>query len=306
MRYVRALILSFASAVLLCGCASNDEGEKSSAYVTVYDINTERSGLEAAKSEVMASSDDLSESVRALLQRMIEGPAKDRVNAAIPAEVSDVTFTIGAQTVTVNFDTAFNDVEKLRKLLCEAAIVRTLCQLEDVYAVSFAVDRSPLTDLRGNPIGVLTPDSFTGINGLTPDGKERSDLHLYFASADGKSLVERVENVSYSADAAPDRVVVENLITGPKSTDAFATINPSTSVLDVMTRGGICYVSLSRDFLNKTTNVTDEVVIYSLVDSLTELGNVNKVQIIIDAKEDAKLGEYDLSKLYERNLEMIE
>ena len=99
---------------------------------------------------------------------------------------------------------------------------------------------------------------------------------------------------------------MESLIAGPKSTDAFATIDPATSVLDVTTRSGICYVSLSKDFLNKTTNVSDEVLIYSLVDSLTELGNVNKVQILIDGKSDAGLGEYDLSGLFERSLDMIE
>ncbi len=306
MRYFRTLMLSFAAAALLCGCKANEEGVKSSSYVTIYDINADNTGLCAAESAISAESEDVSESVRLLLQRMIEGPAGDRVNAAIPVEVSEVTFTVGAQTVAVNFDGAFNDVPKLRMLLCEAAVVRTLCRLEDVYAVSFMVDKTPITDLRGNPIGVLTPDSFTGIDGLTPDGKERADLHLYFACANGQSLVERVESVSYSADTSPDRVVVESLIAGPGSTDVFATIDPATTVLDVTTKGGICYVSLSRDFLNKTTNVSDEVLLYSLVDSLTELGNVNKVQILIDAKEDAKLGEYDLSKLYERNLEMIE
>ena len=101
-------------------------------------------------------------------------------------------------------------------------------------------------------------------------------------------------------------MVVESIIAGPKSSEVFATVNPSTVINDVMTDNGICYVSLNRDFLNKTTNVSDEVLIYSLVNSLTQLGNVNKVQILIDGRSDARLGEYDLSKLFERNLEMIE
>ena len=149
MRYYRVLMLSFAAAFVLCGCAANDEGQKSSAYVNVYDISADNAGLEAAGSAVLADSEDVSGSVRVLLQRMIEGPAGGRVNAAIPVEVSEVTFTVGAQTVAVNFDGAFNDVGRLRRLLCEAAVVRTLCQLEDVYAVSFMIDHTPITDLRG-------------------------------------------------------------------------------------------------------------------------------------------------------------
>ena len=302
MRHMREILLSITAAIILCGCAANEEGIKSPSCVVAYDIKPDGTGLEAKETDVMVSSDDISESVRLLLQRMIEGPAGNRLGAAVPTEVSEVTFTVGAQTASVNFDGAFNDVPKLRRLLCEAAVVRTLCQLEDIYAVSFMVDKTPITDLRGNPIGVLTPDSFAGLDGVS----EKTDLLLYFADESGKSLVERVESVTYLEDDAPDRVIVQNLILGPKSLDAFATLDPSTVIDDVMTKNGICYVSLSRDFLNKTTNVSDEVVIYSLVNSLTELGNVNKVQIMIDGKTDAKLGEYDLSQLFERSLDMIE
>ena len=306
MRRLISCILLFTFMLTLVSCASREEESKSSAGVFVYDIEEGGSGIKANEYALAASEEDISECVRELLQRMIDGPDGDRTGAAIPAEVSTITFTTGAQTVGVNFDSAFNDVPQLRRLLCEAAVVRTLCQIPDVYAVSFAVEKMPLTDLRGNPIGVLTPDSFTDIDGSTLEGYERSELHLFFADETGKHLVERSETVTYSAETAPDRVVVESIIAGPKSSEVFATVNPSTVINDVMTDNGICYVSLNRDFLNKTTNVSDEVLIYSLVNSLTQLGNVNKVQILIDGRSDARLGEYDLSKLFERNLEMIE
>ena len=291
----------FAAGCDSVGSEGIDEHFEASA---LYDVNMEESGLVMTQYQIPDDA-DLSESVRLLLQRMIDGKNGDRMQAAIPSQVSKVTFTAGAQTVTVDFDSSFNDVSRLRQLLCEAAVVRTLCRLDDVYAVSFAVDGMPLTDLRGNPIGVLTPDSFAG-RGFTPDGKERGEFHLFFASADGQSLVERVQNVTYCPDVSPERAVVENLIAGPKSSDAFATIDPATAVEDVMTRNGVCYISLSRDFLNKTTNVSDKVVIYSLVNSLTSLGNVNKVRITVDGGSAARFGEYDLSQLFERSLEMTE
>ncbi len=304
MRYVKPISLFLSLSFLLGACAAPAK-ETVSGGLYVYDLSSDMVSIAPAQYDFETSGEDISECVRQLLQRMIDGPAKNRVNAAIPEEITDVTFWIGAQTVTVDLDSSFNDVSQFRRLLCEAAVVRTLCQLEDVYAVSFAVDGAPITDLRGNPIGVLTPDSFTGLTGSTLEGYERSELHLFFATEDGKSLAERVETVQYTADISPERIIVESLIAGPKSSDAFATINPQAAVDDVTTRNGICYVSLNREFLNKTTNVSDEVLIYSLVDSLTSLGNVNKVQIIVDGRNDASLGEYDLSKLYERNLEMI-
>ena len=46
-------------------------------------------------------------------------------------------------------------------------------------------------------------------------------------------------------------------------------------------------------------------MIYSIVNSLTELGNINKVQILIDGEMNIHLGEYDLSTPFERDLDMI-
>ena len=45
-------------------------------------------------------------------------------------------------------------------------------------------------------------------------------------------------------------------------------------------------------------------MVYSIVNSLTDLTNINKVQILIDGDINVSLGEFDLSKMYERNLEM--
>ena len=45
-------------------------------------------------------------------------------------------------------------------------------------------------------------------------------------------------------------------------------------------------------------------MIYSIVNSLTDLTYINKVQILIDGDMNISLGEYDLSRMYERNLEM--
>ena len=152
---------------------------------------------------------------------------------------------------------------------------------------------------------LINPDSFVENEGNMINMYERAELRLYFASEDGQKLVEKVETVTYNGNISMDRLVVDNIISGPKGTDAFSTINPSTVVNSVTTQDGICYVNLSEDFLNKITNVTDEVMIYSIVNSLTELGNINKVQILIDGEMNIRLGEYDLSTPFERDLDMI-
>ena len=296
------VLIMIISAVLLCSCkkdaAADDPGK-----VTVYDLSLDMSHIEPAEYGLSATTDG--DRIKELLQRVIDGPKGNRIRSAVPEEVSSVTYIIGPQTVMVNFSGSYDDVPRMRKILCEAAIVRTLCQLDNVYAVSFSVDGVPLFDSQNVPIGLLTPDSFVENEGSMINMYERAELRLYFASEDGQSLIEKVETVTYNGNISMDRLVVDNIISGPKGTDAFATLNPATVVNSVTTQDGVCYVNLSEDFLNKITNVTDEVMIYSIVNSLTELGNINKVQILIDGEMNVRLGEYDLSTPYERDLDMI-
>ena len=302
-RIITVFISLLLLALMLCACQNTQGEQNDQSNIYVYDLGSDMSHIEA-KDYYIDPDGDLSASVGTLLQRIIDGPRGDRVSSAIPEEITSVTYVIGQKTVGVNFNSAYYEVSKMRQILCEAAIVKTLCRLDDVYAVSFSVEGAPLCDSDNIPVGLLTPDSFVENDGSMINTYERAQLRLFFASEDGKSLVEKVESVTYNGNISTDRLIVDNIVRGPRSTDAFATVNPETRVNSVTTQDGICYVNLSKDFLNKITNVTDEVMVYSIVNSLTDLTNINKVQILIDGDINVSLGEFDLSKMYERNLEM--
>ena len=103
-----------------------------------------------------------------------------------------------------------------------------------------------------------------------------------------------------------ERLVVDCLVKGPDTDQAFPTINPDTKVLGVTVRDGICYVNFDKTFLTQVYTVTPEVVIYSITNSLVELTSVNKVQISIDGQTDVVFREtFNLTNLYERNLDLI-
>lgn len=69
----------------------------------------------------------------------------------------------------------------------------------------------------------------------------------------------------------------------------------------MLTKDGICYVNLDDNFLTVENNVPTEVTIYALVNSLVELNNVNKVQILINGEVPASFS----ATTYERNLDIV-
>ena len=72
------------------------------------------------------------------------------------------------------------------------------------------------------------------------------------------------------------------------------------------TKDGICYVNMDETFLNQNMEITEQVVLYSIVNSLTALSGVDKVQISINGDTDRKCRyEYDFSTMYEEDLSMV-
>lgn len=285
-RYFSLFVIAVCVIFALSGCM------KKEAKVADYNTYSDESASSGAVDK---------ESVRAALQQMIEGPSGDREKAVIPETVSSVKYKIDGDLVNVDFDLSFAELDNYRKILTLANVTKRLCEIENVNHVTFTVEKVPLSDSRGVAYGVFDENSFVENEGAMINAYEKAELVLYFASEDGSSLVETRESFVYSSNVSRDRLVMDKLIEGPLASGAYPTINPNTLVNVVTTRDGVCYVDLSKEFLNKTTNVTDDVMIYSIVNSLTNLTGINKVQILIDGAGDLAL----LEPLYERNLELV-
>ena len=108
-----------------------------------------------------------------------------------------------------------------------------------------------------------------------------------------------------------DKLVVERLIAGPEDGDSvengFATISSDTQIMSVTTQDGVCYVNLNEGFLVRQGNVTPEVAVYSIVNSLTELPGINRVQLSIEGNSDLNYMEkLSLLQPFEKNMEIID
>ena len=118
--------------------------------------------------------------------------------------------------------------------------------------------------------------------------------------------METTRTKEYSSNVSMEKLIVEELIKGPNAAGIYATINPQTKVANVIVQDGICYVNLDESFLTQVPNVTAEVTVYSIVNSLVQLKNVKKVQISING--DSNLiyrDKFNLADYYEGNEALI-
>ena len=97
----------------------------------------------------------------------------------------------------------------------------------------------------------------------------------------------RSREVEIPAAGSVEKIVVEELIKGPANDDHIATIPTDTKVLSVETKNDVCFVNFSKEFVTKHQGGSsgELFTVYSVVNSLTELGTVGSVQFLIEGEK---------------------
>ena len=304
MKKSRILLLSVFCILLLGGC-KNAKEEEGKQKIEVYYLNKEETKI---NSEVyVLQSEALGNQIEELLHVMAQAPSQAENKAAISSAITILDAVMEEEQLVLTVDESYRNLAPTTEVLTRAALVRTLTQLKGVDYVSMKVREEPLTDLSGNPIGIMEAAMFIDNAGDEINAYEKVRLTLYYTEESGTKLAETTKSIVYNTNISLEKLVMEQLIAGPGSSEFYPTVNPETRINNVTVKDGICYVNLNESFLTQMTNVTSEVTIYSIVNSLVELPNVNKVQISINGNTEGTYREsIPFSTIFERNLELIE
>lgn len=287
-----------------CGRNAQEETESGQAF-EVYYLNREETTL---SSETVYLDEELTqdEQISALLTALQTAPEDVSLKASAGTSFQINGYKVDEGQLNIDVDESYRKLPATTEVLVRASLVRTFVQAEGINHILMTVAGESLTDTSGTAVGPMTADTFIDNAGDAINPNEMVTLTLYFANETGDRLVETTRTLEYNSNISVERLVVDCLVNGPDTDQAFPTINPNTKVLGVTSRDGICYVNLDETFLTQVYTVTPEVVIYSITNSLVELTSVNKVQISINGQTDVVFREtFNLANLYERNLDLI-
>lgn len=302
---MRLIILSAVLlGMLLTGCENSKQDE--SKY-NIYYLNQNMDSMVSVGYEPEAAEENTNAMIEEFLQKIEEGTDSVEYQKVYPDMVELERYEYMGNQLYLYFNSAYSEMPVTQEVLCRGAIVRNMIQIKGVSGVSFYVDDYPLKDANGNEVGVMTNESFADNPGEEINNIQVADLTLYFASLDGQSLVSETQHVYYySSNLSTEKLVMEQLLEGPKSDNAQSAIPEGTGLISVSVMDGVCFVNLDENFLSQNFDISEEVVIYSIVDSLAELSTVDTVQLSVNG-ETNKVYRQDMSlkEYYRMNLDLI-
>ncbi len=128
---------------------------------------------------------------------------------------------------------------------------------------------------------------------------------LYFSDSNAEKLVAEQRTIRKTPAVAS--AIIRELMKGPQERDLFPTLPRTMKLLGVKMSGRTAVVNLSQVRKSGIGGTAAEMmIVYSIVDSLTELPNVKNVQFLVDGRRSAYLLDaFDITKPVERDESLI-
>ena len=290
-------IIFFISCLLLCACAKSEPEVESSVSLAEGQIMAYRIEPGSNRLEAFAVSTDETQDQVTQLFDMV----KKECAGTVHPEIELIGYDLDKDgTLAMNFTGEYAQIPPEKEVLIRAAIVSTMMSVQGVKGVTFFVDDAPLLSGSGRQTGVMTADSFST---CLQKGVRTAEVTLYFATPEGDMLCSEKRTVAYSDEL--ESAIVAQIINGPESDDKRAVCDKTLKPSQVYVNDGVCYICFDKTFLGMKQEVAANVTIYSFVNTLTGLGNISRVQFLIDSVAEPSFGGISLTSPLTSQLDYI-
>lgn len=267
----------------------------------LYFMNEAETSIESELREIKYS--DPKRLPENVIMQLMKGPENSKHKRLINRETKLLHLTNDDGKINVDMSREFLSGNSAKNMQAIYSIVKSLCGIEGVSQVRVTVQGEEIKSSSGAAVGYLTADDIN----LSTDSNtsETNQITLYFTDKSGSRLYKTSRTVK-AADQQPiEYYIVSGLIRGPQDNKFYPVINKKTELISTDTEGDICFVNLGSDFIEKNKKSKSLLSVYSIVNSLTELQHINRVQFLIDGKRIHKFGTIDIYNTFSRNDELI-
>ena len=298
---VRLLLLS---CLLLSGCQRETETmDENLAVYQIYYLNPAMTRL--VSQEYRTETTETDYLIQELMEQFRNVPAYVDCQAALSDKVVYQGYKQEDIVLYLYFDNNYTSMKSYREILCRAALARTMTQIPGIEYINIYSGQQPLMDADGMPVGMVSSsdfiDSISDVNSY-----EKTELTLYFTDELGEMLYAEKREVVHNINTSLEQVILGELIQGPEQEGLMPTLDPQTKLLNVSVNENVCYLNFDTTFLGNQLEVREYIPIYSIVNSLSELSSVNRVQFTINGEQNATFREsVSLSAPFGRNLDYI-
>ena len=222
-------------------------------------------------------------------------PLDPALESPFPRGLSCLSVSLRDRVLTVRLSGEFDRLEGMERSTATACLVHTLTQFDGVDGVRIQTG-------EGDSSAVLYARDFV----LEDMGAVNTEtaVRLYFSDSNGRYLVAAERKQYFSDESQIPGYIVGQLIDGPSEPGQLAVLPEGTALRGVsVDDDGVCTVDFSSEFLlNKPdTDLSERMTVLAVVNSLTELPQIERVLFRVEGKPVGVYCHMDLNRSFTRD-----
>lgn len=297
----RSVLCLLAAAFLLlaasgCGSTQPEPSAPTAPFYFYYrctapDYETQQSVIQAELRDL----GDAAVSAEALITLYLQGPLSEELVSPFPRGTQLRGCSLSGTVLTLRLNEVYGALQGIDASIADACLTQTLLGLSEVRRVRIlAVDADGVTvhDVELEEDDIVLSDA--------GDDSDVLELTLYFADSEGRFLLTEKRSIPHLEQSALPQYVLEQLFEGPQTAGLYPTIPVGTVLLDLNVENGICAVDLSAAFVANRSDVgiPPHLTLMSIVNTLTELKQIELVQFYIEGSPAASFGSIPLEQSF--------
>lgn len=243
-------------------------------------------------------------------ESLLEGPdsAPEDYKNPYNSIVKIAYVTLDNKLLVVNFDGDYYALTLAEKLAIKAGIAKSYSGFTFVEKIRFLQKGTQIVDEYGNTLEDLEIENIITDIEDAYGAKNIANYNLYFGTADGRLLAREERALEVQTTSSLAKELTSELINGPQIEGLLPTLPKQTKIRQLEIKDGICYVDFSKEFSTKHPGgeASETLTIYSVVNTLTELPDIEKVQFLIEGEKcETYQGYYEFSNPFVRDSQFI-
>ena len=286
--------------LVFCGCGKQQKKVENG--IKLYFLSADGSKMAEEERELPQNVNTVNDIMGFAVKELIKGPQTEGNKRALKEGTKLLDTKIEDGLATVNFSSEFDTGSDIEKLWSRYTVINTVCSIDGIKKTQILVEGKTVTSISdGEPLGAVGKDDIVTDESQTSTGTQV--ITLYFSDSNAMYLVPESRQIQGDEGEKTEMKVIDELIKGPKNSELAPVLDKQIKLLSAETNNGVCYVSFSeniKSWLQGGSSMAN-LAVFSIVNSLCELDNINSVQILTEGRKTDSLGGIDVSEPLEAN-----
>ena len=278
----RVILIAAVLFLLLSGCMTQEPEAPAPVQPFTFYYQTVETDFSSPQGLIAPELRDLGEESLTdleLFQLYLLGPKRANLVCPVPKDTEVLSVSRSGSVLELRLSQAYNAQSGVYQSISDVCLAKTGLELEGIRQVRIRVESLSgriLRDVTLSDGAILLYDSGQTTENIT--------VTLYFSDAGHQYLLSERRTVPYMEAAELPAYILELLLQGPQTEGLSPVMPQGTAILDLNVDEGLCSVDFNADFYNNRPlgQREEQLTVLSIVNTLCELSNVNRVQFYLE------------------------